>query len=101
MSDVPIACSLTIAETGDRLAEWRAFLSDQVIGADRGDATLRLRLRDGDTALLTAADLSAREHACCPFFAFSIDIDAEARWLRIAVPPDAIEVLEGLIQLFG
>ena len=99
MPDVPIACSLTESDTAERIGEWRAFLSDQVVGADRRDATLRLRLRDGDAALLTAADLSAREHACCPFFAFSIDIDADARWLCIAVPPDATEVLAGPARL--
>ena len=94
MTKVPIACTLTVDDAGDRVAEWRAFLADHVEDARREGDVLHLRLRDSDETLCAAADLSAREKQCCGFFSFAIAIEADARWLDIAVPSDASAVLD-------
>jgi hypothetical protein len=93
---VPIACSLDAEAVGDRLEEWRAAfaLVDEVRVTEQ---VARLRLTGDDEALLRVVDLAEREKQCCPFFAFSIDLDGERRWLRIAVPEEAAGVLTGFI----
>ena len=99
MTKIPIACTLTPADAGDRLGEWRAFLADHVDLATREGAELNLRLRPSDESLCAAADLSAREKECCAFFTFAIAIETDACWLRIAVPPDASAILDDFAGL--
>jgi hypothetical protein len=96
---VPIACSLTVHDATDRVAEWRAFLGTFVDESTREPQGLRLRLQPGDEALLAAVDLSAREKECCAFFSFTIDIEPDARWLRVEVPEDADAVLADFAAL--
>jgi hypothetical protein len=96
---IPIACTLTVADAGDRVEEWRSFLADNVEEARRDGDVLHLRLRDSDAALCAAADLSAREKQCCEFFAFAITIEADARWLDITVPSDASAILDDFAGL--
>jgi len=60
---------------------------------------VRLRLRPDDETLAVAADLAAREKECCAFFSFTIEIEPDARWLRVEAPPDAQAVLDGLVAL--
>ena len=93
MTKVPIACSLTVADAHDRMDEWRSFVADHVASSFLDGEGVRLRLRDGDEALLAAADLAAREKACCAFFTFAVEIDAEGRLLRIGGPRDAREIV--------
>lgn len=99
MAKVPIACSLTANDAKDRIAEWRRFFEEHAEAADRTDGQLRVRLRPMDESLLAAADLSAREKACCGFFVFAIEICADGRWLRIAVPSEARGILEDFARL--
>jgi hypothetical protein len=99
MTRVPIACSLTEALAGDRVREWQAFVADHVDSASRDAAEVRLRLRPGKQTLVTAIDLAAREKACCPFFSFALDIEADGSWLRITVPEDASAVLDDFAGL--
>ena len=99
MTKIPIACTLTPADAGDRLGEWRTFLADHVDLASREGSELRLRLRPSDESLCAAADLSAREKECCGFFSFAIAIETDVRWLCIAVPPDASAVLDDFASL--
>ena len=94
MTKIPVACSLTVDDAGDRLEEWRTFLADHVDVAGRDRDVLRLRLLPSDESLSAAADLSAREKECCGFFSFAIAIEADARWLCIEVPPDARGILD-------
>jgi len=93
-----VACSLSASDATGRLAEWEAFVADRVLEVGRAGPEVRLRLRDDDPTLLAAVDLAGREKACCPFLAFSVDVESDGRWLRIAAPPDAAELLA---QLFS
>ena len=99
MTKIPIACTLTPVESRDRVDEWRAFLAERTEARVRDGDTLRVKLRNGDDSLLAAADLSAREKACCAFFTFAIAIDADARWLHISVPPDGSAILDDMASL--
>ncbi len=90
---IPIACTLTAADARDRVEAWRAFLSEEVVAARRDGDVLRLALAPDDRSLLRAVDLAAREKACCGFFTFAIAIEADRRWLEVAVPPEAAGIL--------
>jgi hypothetical protein len=98
---VPIACSLSAEASEDRIREWRAFLSRSVVSADRQGNVLRLGLVLSDRVLAAAVDLAGREKACCPFFAFAIEIEPDARTLRVEVPAEAVAVLDDFAGLVG
>ena len=100
MTRIPIACTLTVADATDRVEEWRRFFAEHVdrVGAPSTTEASAL-LRDGDAALLAAADLATREKACCGFFTFTISIEAGARSLVVTVPDDAAPILADLVAL--
>jgi hypothetical protein len=97
---VPIACTLTASAADARIEEWRQFLAGSTSAAERtSDQRLRVRLADTDHALTGAVDLARREKACCAFFEFSIDVEADASWLSIVVPSDASAALTEFASL--
>jgi hypothetical protein len=97
---VPIACTLTASAADERVEEWRQFLAGCTSAAERtSDQRLRVRLTDTGHALTRAVDLARREKACCAFFEFSIDVEADASWLSIGVPSDASAVLTEFASL--
>ena len=97
---VPIACTLSAGEMGDRVEEWRRFFATSVDAADAGATdSLRLQLKDDPAVLVAAVDLARREVTCCAFFDFSIVIESTRSWLVIEVPPDGREILANLGSL--
>jgi MerR family copper efflux transcriptional regulator len=99
MARIPIACSLTANDADTRVEEWRQFLHHRVIEVERSHRSARLRLEDGDDAVLVATGLARREKACCPFFEFRLQLLPEAVWLEVEAPDDAAAILDGLIDL--
>jgi hypothetical protein len=91
---VPIACSLSAEGAQARVEDWQRFLSDHVAETARTQHGVRLRLQDGDDAVLVATDLARQEKACCPFFEFRLVLLPEAVWLEVDTPDDAGPVLE-------
>lgn len=97
---IPVACTLTAADASDRLEEWRSFFAAHGGGVEmRGATAAAVRLRDGDEALLAAADLASREKLCCGFFSFSIAIRPDGRWLEVSVDDEQSAVLRDLMAL--
>jgi hypothetical protein len=97
---VPIACTLTSESAAARLKEWRDFLAHSA-GAvfTPGQLALRVQLDGSARTLEAAVDLARREKACCGFFEFAIEVEADASWLSIRVPPDAAGILEDFASL--
>jgi hypothetical protein len=97
---VPIACTLSADGAAQRIEEWRHFLGRATFAAERvSDRRLRVRLVDSKDAVPDAVDLARREKACCAFFEFSIEVEADASWLSVTVPPDASGVLTEFASL--
>jgi hypothetical protein len=97
---IPIACTLTPGSAAARVEEWRSFLAHSTGAVEKaGDQKLRLRLDGSTQALEAAVDLARREKACCGFFEFSIEVEADASWLSIEVPPDAAGALADFVSL--
>jgi hypothetical protein len=96
---VPIACSLTADAADVRIEEWRHFLVASVDAAERTSAQLFRMHLTSTTVLAAAVDLARREEACCDFYEFSIDIEADALWLSVRVPAEASGVLDDFARL--
>jgi len=97
---VPIACTLTSESAAVRLGEWRRFFSDFTAAAEQSsDVQLRVRLTNSTQALQAAVDLARREKTCCAFFDFSVDVQADACWFCVTVPPDATDTLADFVSL--
>jgi len=97
---IPIACTLTSEAAVARLEEWRSFLAHSTGAVQKsGELALRVQLDGSARATEAAVDLARREKACCGFFEFSIEVEADACWLSIKVPPDAVGALEDFASL--
>jgi hypothetical protein len=98
----PVACSLDELGAQTQLDEWRAVLGALVVSVERVDAqTVRMQLdRDSDRMGALVA-LAQREAACCPFFQFAIEIDAERTAFTATVPADAATILDAFATLAG
>lgn len=100
--DVPIACSLAAPAARSQLDEWRALLATASVAAERvSPARLSLRLRDDLDQVGTVISLAQREKACCPFFDFTIEIEADRVTLHISVPADAAGILDSFSAGLG
>lgn len=96
----PIACTLTPDAAGERIEEWRRFLARSITAAERiDDRQLRLQLDAATSVLEEVVDLCQREKACCSFFAFSIELEADSSWLTVQVPPEASSFLDEFASL--
>jgi hypothetical protein len=94
--DQPLACRLDAASARDQLDEWRKLLAGAGVIHER--VTPNELLVHLDRSVLTdVVDLAQREKACCPFFDFSLRIDADALVLRVAVSPEASVVLDRFV----
>ncbi len=69
--DIPIACSLSAAELGDREAEWRALLDTSLIRGEKIPAGVRISVRpSGLEELQRLIDL---ERTCCAWMQFDFE----------------------------
>ncbi|MFD1930791.1 MULTISPECIES: hypothetical protein [Nonomuraea] len=93
----PDACTLPTEERPLRVAEFDDLFASALRGLDRVDPThLRLTLDGGAQVEETARDLTARETACCSFFAFAFTSGDEELVLDVEVPAVHARVLDGL-----
>ena len=98
---IPDACTLPTAERPLRLAEFDALFATAVRRVDTAGPThVRLRLTGPAGLAATVRDLTARETACCSFFAFTVTPepadDGEALILDVEVPARYADVLASL-----
>jgi hypothetical protein len=93
---VLIACSLGAAELQTRLSQWQELLrrvSDRQ-PIEGGLRLVFLRSAPGDAI----ADLTVREHACCPFLDFTVDLEAEEPVVDVRGPAAAQPIIR---EVFG
>lgn len=98
---VAVACSLDPASMGDRVDEWAALLAPSddgrrgVVGRTAVDGGVRLHFGPSTDAA-EVARLAAAEQACCPFFRFTLSLDAGGPALEVRAPAAAHEVVAAL-----
>ena len=92
---VPIACALSATAAHRQVDEWQALLAEVSAGSERSSTTqLSVRLVDDPDLVASVIALARREKACCPFFEFTLRIEAETVSLHIGVPEDATALLD-------
>jgi len=95
---IPIACALEPGAARAQLGEWQDTIRQSVGSSVRVSSNrLELGLLPG-TELEPIVGLAQRESACCPFFTFSLEIDAEGLRLVVEVTDDAVEVLDQVVS---
>ena len=51
-----------------------------------------------DADIVSVIGLAQREAACCAFFSFALEIQADRLVLAIDVPDDAVDILDRLVS---
>ena len=69
--DLPIACSLTAADLGDREAEWRALLETSLVLRERIPSGVRITVQP--PAIEELHRLIDLERDCCAWMQFKFD----------------------------
>jgi hypothetical protein len=69
-SEVPIACSLSLAALGRQARAWQSLLSRALVDRQRVPGGIRLTLRPGSGEAL--AELVRLERECCPWITFEL-----------------------------
>ena len=100
--EIPLACSLDAAHARAQLGEWKELLSRTVTDTFRAapgrlELTLRRELHD----VSALVELAQREKACCPFFEFTLAIEATHVTLVAEVPEDASSILDEFVARVG
>jgi protein-tyrosine-phosphatase len=97
---IPLTCSLDDVDATEQIERWRHALEGMVVRVERpGSQQLSLVLAGEPARIGTLVAVAKAEKACCSFFEFSLDIEAEVVILTIAVPPSAESVLDGFERL--
>jgi hypothetical protein len=95
---IPISCTLQPNDAKSQLGEWQEVLRRSVNGSERVSPNrLELSLLS-DSDIGPVISLAQREVACCAFFSFAIEIEADRLVLAVEVPDDAIEMLDQLLS---
>lgn len=101
-NDTPVACDMSAASDTpeERLAEYDRLFAG-LVGRERTEIGIRLRLRAEAGTEEWVRDLAAREKACCPFFGFEIStVGDEVHWDAAVIDNDAArEILEEFYEL--
>ncbi|HZU74780.1 MAG TPA: hypothetical protein VE990_18630 [Acidimicrobiales bacterium] len=97
---IPIACTLSATDAASRVERWRVALGTTVAAVSRPTPTrAELHVVAEPGAIATLVDLARQEKACCGFFGFAFEVDADGVRLVVSVPDDAVEVLDGFAGL--
>jgi hypothetical protein len=92
---IPVACTLSDTAALGQLEEWRTVLAAPTVTRRRLSPTEVAVGLQGDFEKWEAVvRLAQREKACCPFFDFALQIDADAITLVVSVPEDAAPLLD-------
>jgi len=98
----PIACKLEATDARSQIEEWREFLSRMVGRTERSAPdTCRFWLTANLDELPALASLAQREKACCGFFTFTVEPEANAIAFVVQVPEDASMTLDHFVTLAG
>jgi hypothetical protein len=95
----PIACSLTVSDGQERIADWQAVLAlvESRRAIERG-----VRLEFGPAVPTSdVARLAAAEYACCPFFGFAVTVDRRGMALEVTAPPHGQTLLASVFGVAG
>lgn len=86
--DIPIACSLSAADLGNREVEWRALLGASLVRGERIPSGVRITVQPGASRELQR--LIDLERSCCAWMQFSFEAPET---VAITAAAEGIDVL--------
>ncbi len=89
--EVPIACSLSAADLGDREAEWRALLDRSLVSRERIPSGVRIAVHPSAAGELKR--LIDLERTCCAWMQFKFDAPEV---VAITASAEGVNVLEAM-----
>jgi hypothetical protein len=98
--EIPIACTLTGAQTSARLTEMAAIGHDSLLGVDEGAAWPVLRFRAGEQTRTRLVSIMAAESQCCAFLDLDLTEDFQGLALTISGPEGAAPIVQDLVAAF-
>jgi MerR family copper efflux transcriptional regulator len=96
MNEIPIACSLSAAEQGERRETTRRLVAAALLGARVTERGASLRFAGASAPALR--ELIAAESECCPFLRFDLRERGEELLLDVEGPEGARPIV---LELFG
>jgi hypothetical protein len=97
---IPIVCTLSPNETGERRAEFERLFANHLRELTRpAPRVARFVFEPADEIEDATRDLLAREHECCAFFDFVVDRQGVDLIVQVRVPEGAEASLDGLATI--
>ena len=96
MTEIPIACSLSAAEQGERRDAAQRLVAAALLDARVTDRGAMLRFSGAAEPALR--ELIAAERECCPFLTFELSERGDGLSLAVSGPPEARPIV---LELFG
>ncbi len=97
---IPIVCTLSPSETGQRLEEFERLFANQLRELTRPTPRqVRFVFNAAEEIEAAVRDLFAREHECCAFFDFVVERQDAELIVRVQVPAGAEASLDQLATL--
>ena len=97
---IPIACTLEGGKVRQRILDWQQALAGPQRREQVPDGVRLTFAYDTDRAA-ELGRLAAAEHACCPFFTFSLHVDATAVTFEVVAPARASEIVAAVFGTPG
>jgi hypothetical protein len=98
MTDLPIACTLSPGELGERLALVDGLVADALVAREPIPGGIRARFRAAPGVERRVRELAAGESRCCAFLDFDVRVDGEAVLLDVTGSPDAMPAIQELLR---
>jgi hypothetical protein len=97
---VPIVCTLSPNQMGERLDEFSELFGNHLLSVTRPAAhRTRWVLRAADGVEAATRDLLVREQQCCAFFTFGVERIGDTLVVEATVPAGAELALDGLTSI--
>ncbi len=100
MTDLPLACTLGLADGAERFRRWRELAAEAAPVARRTEGRLEVRYQPGPGIFDELRALAAAEAECCAFVAWAVTEQAGDPTLVVSAPPDAPSNIEPIAKLF-
>ncbi|MCA1681134.1 MAG: hypothetical protein LC777_20420 [Actinobacteria bacterium] len=100
-TDVPIACTLTVTQMPERLAQFRALGDDALLSSNSTESCeAMLRFRRSPQVRERLEALIAAESECCAFLRFDLIDEPDVLLLKLAAPEGGEPVIQELVSAF-
>lgn len=98
-NETVIACSLPMAELGDRRAEWQQLAGEALLQTRSTPLGARLTYSGSDEVADRLSALAALERDCCSFAQWNVERESEVVVLDVSAEGDGVAAVRELFEL--